>query len=346
MIKKRTLSKLILGLAIGVLGGLSLTQQVHADAQTQNADFEIQPITPEGQIDASKNYYDVEYKPGSTHTIEMRIQNFTNHKITVKSELQNGMTQQGGGLKYQTTTSGLDESLRHPLTTFASVEKADRVVHLGPNETTVIQAHIKMPSEKFSGIIAGSWHFIEYLKNGKNSSESISSNYAYETGIVLRGSHYKVYPELKYDSSGPILVDNRPAMGIKLRNTQAMLLKKVYVKAVVIKKGLFPDKRLFENANTSIAPSSSIVLPVAWNYDDMKPGKYEVDVKVTGENLWNKLPMTWTFKRTFNVSKKSAVAINKKAIQRPTNKWLYAFTASGVMLLVAAVGLYKTIKLG
>ncbi|WP_459128176.1 DUF916 and DUF3324 domain-containing protein [Latilactobacillus curvatus] len=323
-----------------------MTQQVQADTQSQNSDFEIQPITPEGQIDASKNYYDVEYKPGSTHTIEMRIQNFTNHKITVKSELQNGMTQQGGGLKYQTTTSGLDESLRRPLTTFASVEKADRILHLGPKETTVIQAHIKMPNEKFSGVIAGSWHFIEYLNNGKNNSQSVSSNYAYETGIILRGSHYKVYPELKYDSSGPILVDNRPAMGIKLRNTQAMLLKKVHVKAVVTKKGLFSDKRLFENSDTSIAPNSSAALPVAWNYDDMKPGKYEVTVKVTGENLWNKLPMTWTFKKTFKISKKSAMAINKKAIQRPSNKWLYAFTASGVMLLVAAASLYKVTKLG
>lgn len=346
MIKKRVLRKMILGLALGVMGGLSLTQQVQADAKTQNADFEIQPVTPTEQIDASKNYFDVEFKPGSTHTIEMRVQNFTNHKITVKSELQNGMTQQGGGLNYQTTADGLDESLKHPLTTLGSVEKADRILHLGPNETTVIQANIKMPNDRVNGLISGSWHFIEYLNNGKKTNQSISSNYAYETGIILRGTHYKVYPELKYDSVSPILVDNRPAMGIKLRNVQSMVLRKVNVKAVVTKKGLFSDKRIFENSNSSIAPNSSLVLPVSWSYDDMKPGKYDVAVKVTGENLWNKLPMTWTFKKTFTVSKQSASAINKRSIQRPTNKWLYAFTASGVMLLVAAASLYKVTKLG
>lgn len=345
MFRKRLLRNVILGVALGIVGGFGFTQYVQAAAETERADFEIQPIMPEGQVDTSLNYFDVNFKPGTTHTIKMRVQNFTDKKITIKNEFQNGMTQMGGDMKFQTPTKGLDPSLKIPLTTIGAVRKSDRVLHLGPEETTVIEATIKMPEENFNGLISGGWHFIEYRGN-KTSEQTISSNYAYMVSVVLRGPHYKVYPELKYDSTKPILYNSRPALGVKLRNPQPMILKNVHFKAVVSKQGLFSDKRLFEKEGSSIAPNSSVTLPISWEYNNMKAGTYKVAVKVTGENLWNKLPMSWTFKKTFKVSKSEAADLNKKSVQRPTNKWLYAMTASGVLLLVSAVGLYKVIKIG
>lgn len=346
MFKKSVLCKIILSVALGVIGGFCLTHPVQAAEQNQDADFEIQPILSDGQVNRSRNYFDLKFEPGSTHTISMRVQNFTTHKISVKTELQNAMTQEGGDMKYQAATAGLDESLKTPLTTLGSVNKKDRVINLGPEETTIVNATIKIPKDKFNGVIAGSWHFIENLKSGKGSGESISSDYAYDTGIIIRGSHYKVYPELKYSSATPIISGNRPAMGVKLRNSQPMLLNKVHFKAVVTKKGLFSEKRLYEKTQSSFAPNSSVMLPIAWNYDNMKPGKYEVAVKVTGENLWNKLPMSWTFKKSFKVTKKVADDINQQSVQRPKNRWFYVATASGVLLLISAVSLYKVIKIG
>lgn len=346
MLKKQLLRNIILGVVVGLLGGFSLLHPVQAASQNENADFEIQPIMPEGQVDESLNYFDVQFAPGTTHVIKMRVQNFTNHNITVKSEFQNGMTQMGGDMKFQTSTNGLDPSLKIPFTTIGSVNKSDRVIHLGPEETTVVQATIKMPNEKFNGLISGGWHFIEYRSNGDQKDQTISSNYAYMIGVILRGSHYKVYPELKYDSTQPILYDNRPALGIKLRNVQPMILKKIHFKAVVSKKGLFSDKRIYEKEGSSMSANSSVTLPVSWAYDDMKPGTYQVAVKVTGENLWNKLPMSWTFKKNLKVSKAAAADLNKRSIQRPTNKWIYAMTVAGTLLLVAAFGLYRVIRIG
>lgn len=345
MFRKRLLRQIILGVALGLIGGLSLAQQVQAADSTEKADFEIQPITSTGQVDTSLRYFDLKFNPGTQHVIKMRIQNFTDNKITVRSELQNGITQMGGDMKFKPSTEGLDPSAKRPLTTIASVRKSDRVIKLAPQETKVVEATIKMPSENFNGLIAGGWHFIEYRKN-KSTDQTISSNYAYMISVNLRGAHYKVYPELKYDSTKPILYDNRPGMGIKLRNTQPMVLKNTHFKAVISKKGLFSEKRLYEKEGSSIAPNSAVTLPVSWAYDDMKPGTYQVSVKVTGENLWNKLPMAWTFKKTFKVTKSQAADLNKRSIQRPTNKWLYVMMANGVLLLVAAVGLYKVLRLG
>lgn len=338
---------MILGIAFGLMGGLSLVHSnpVAAAQANTNADFEIQPILAEEQIDASNNYFDVTYKPGSTHTIAMRVQNFTDHKITVKSDLQNAMTQVGGGMSYQPASEPNDPSLKIPLTKIGAVKKSAQTIHLGPQETTIVEAVIKMPSEKFNGMIAGSWHFIEYGDGKNGTNQGLTSNYAYQTGIIIRGSHYKVYPELKYNKTEPILRNNRPAMGIKLSNVQPMRIKEAHIKAVVSRKGLFSDKRIFETSGTSIAPSSAVTIPISWNYDNLKAGSYTVAIKVTGENQWNKLPMTWSFKKNFKVSKKAAAEINKRAVQRPTNKWLYAMTASGALLLVAAFGLYKVIRI-
>ncbi|MSD84530.1 DUF3324 domain-containing protein [Lactobacillus curvatus] len=346
MFKKKWLRNIILGIAFGIIGGVSLSQTAQAAVKTENADFEIQPVMPEGQVDTSLNYFDVHFKPGTTHTIKMRVQNFTNHKITVKSELQNGMTQIGGDMKFQTSTKGLDPSFKYPLTTLGSVKKSDRILHLGPQETTIIEATIKMPEEKLNGLISGGWHFIEYRSNTDKNEQTVSSNYAYMISVVLRGEHYRVYPELKYVSAQPILYANRPAMGIKLRNPQPMILKKASFKAVISKKGLFADKRIYEKTNSSIASNSTVTLPISWDYDTMKPGTYEVAVKVKGENLWNKLPMSWTFKRTFKITKEQADDINRRSVQRPTNSWLYIAAATGVVWLVAAYGLYKVLRIG
>lgn len=63
MLKKQLLRNIILGVVVGLLGGFSLLHPVQAASQNENADFEIQPIMPEGQVDESLNYFDVQFAP-------------------------------------------------------------------------------------------------------------------------------------------------------------------------------------------------------------------------------------------------------------------------------------------
>lgn len=203
-----------------------------------------------------------------------------------------------------------------------------------------------MPTEKYRGMIAGSWHFIEYLDKQTEGGNSVASNYAYNVSVDLRGSNYQVYPEIKYASTKPILDGGHPALGIKLRNVEPMVLSKASFKAVVYKEGLFKSKRVYEKTNSSMAPNSSVTLPISWNYRTLRPGKYHVDIKVTGHNLWNDLPMTWTFKKNFTVKAEDTKRINAQAVKRPVNKWTVVATASGVLMLVSMVGLYQIIRIG
>ncbi|MDT3394723.1 DUF916 and DUF3324 domain-containing protein [Latilactobacillus curvatus] len=337
---------------IGRLMALSLTlfglivlqvKQAQADVKTQNADFEVQPILPNEQENQSLNYFDLNLAKGQRKTIEMRIQNFTDHKITVYSDLRNALTQVGGGIDFQTSIKDLDPSLEHPFNKIATLEKKDQKIDLKPQQTKILKANIKMPGERTNGMIYGDWHFIEYM-NKQGGQASVSSNYAYSVGVSLRGEHYKVYPELKYDKAEAMLYRRHPAMGVKIRNTQPMVVNNVTAKAVVSKEGLFGSKHVFNMSKKAIAPNSVLTMPISWDYDQLKPGKYTVETVIKGENLWNKLPMTWHFKKHFTIKADNAKSINAQALKKPTNKWAYVATASGILMLVSATGLVKVLR--
>lgn len=330
-------------LALGVTW-LALNSNVAKANQIQRADFEVQPIQNIEQVDKSMNYFDVRFKPGTTRTLRMRVQNFTDHPITLESTLENGMTQEGGDMKFQTSTTGLDASLKQPLTTIAKLAPGARKIHLEPQSATIVSATVKMPAEEFRGMIAGGWRFKQILKNKGRHSQSVTSHYAYLMSINLRGKPYRIYPEMKYAATQPMLADGHPALGIKLRNTQPMIIKDVAFKATITKNGLFKSKRVFEKDGSSIAPNSTVILPLSWQYRTLHPGTYHVDVEVTGQNFWNQLPMTWHFKEAFKVTRKGARVVNQKANKRPLNRWGIVSIMSGIALMIASYGLYRQLR--
>ena len=330
-------------LALGISWFAFNSNTVSAN-QVQRADFEVQPIQNTEQVDKSMNYFDVRFKPGTTRTLRMRVQNFTDHPITLESTLENGMTQEGGDMKFQTSPTGLDASLTHPLTTIAKLAQTDHKIHIDPQSATIVSATVKMPTEEFRGMIAGGWRFKQILKNKGNQSQSVTSHYAYLMSINLRGKPCRIYPELKYTETKPMLADGHPALGIKLRNTQPMIIKDVAFKAVITKKGLFKNKQVFEKEKSSIAPNSTVVLPLSWQYRTLRPGTYHVNVEVTGQNFWNQLPMTWHFKETFKVTQKGGRKINQKASKRPINRWGIVSAISGTGLMAASYGLYRQLR--
>ena len=335
-------------IAFGLLAGLvGLGLQMHSvsAATDEQSDFEIQRIPVETQVNNDVNYFDMQIQPGKKQVIMMKVKNYTDHKVKVKSELRNSMTQVGGGVNFISTAKGLDESLKYPLTSIGHVDKKDRVITLNPLETRTVSATIKMPNDGFRGLVYGDWHFLEETTS-KSKDSHVSSNYAYSMGIALRGAHYKVYPELKYDSVKPMLFQKHAAMSINLRNTQPMMLQNVQMKAVITKQGVFSQKRIFSVNNSKIAPNSIVTLPVQWQFDELKPGKYKVQVQVKGENDWNKLPMTWKFIKNIKVDKKAADNINDKIMRKPINKWFYISIATGGLMLISLVELLKLLLTG
>lgn len=338
------INKLLIGLLYGLIG-LGLQVQPVSAVIDEQSDFEIQRVPAEAQVNNDVNYFDMAIKPSDQQEMMVRVRNFTDRKITIKSELRNSITQDGGGLGFQASSKDLDDSLKYPLTAFATVAKKDRVFTLNPQETRVVSAMVKMPQERLHGLIYGDWHFLE-TTTAQNEDSHVSNNYAYSMGVALRGSHYKVYPELKYEGVQPMLFQKHAAMGVDLRNIQPMMIQKVSIKAIITKQGVFSQKRIFNVQNSQIAPNSKIRLPVQWQYDKLKPGKYKIAVEVKGENDWNKLPMTWKFIKDVTVKRDVASEINSKIMRKPVNKWFYISIATGGLLLITGAELLKLLLTG
>ncbi|WP_164507618.1 DUF916 and DUF3324 domain-containing protein [Loigolactobacillus zhaoyuanensis] len=276
--------------------------QAFAAVTTEQSDFEIQPILPDEQVDMSLNYFNLSYPRDVKRTIRMRVQNFTDHKIVVHSDLRNAYTQSGGGIDFTAKKTGLDSSLQTPFTQVAKLTKGAELIKLNPKEVKIISATIQMPKKDYRGMIYGDWHFIEYGNKGTKGANAVGGNYAYSVGIILQGSPYLSYPDLKYVETKPILYQRHPAMGIKLRDPKVMAITKATVSAVILKKGVLGSTHSFKATNVSIAPNSTLTLPISWNYEQLKAGEYEIRVKVKGQNFANKFPQTWQFKKWIEVN--------------------------------------------
>lgn len=315
---------------------------IEAAAQQEMGDFEIQPILPDNQVNLKSNYFDLQTKPEMTQTLSMRVQNFTDHEITVKSDLRNAFTQTGGGIDFKKSPTGLDKSLKTPLTSVMKLDKGSEKIVLGPQEATIITATVTMPKDKYQGIIYGDWHFVEYNDKKNDKKTSVTSNYAYSLGVILRGSNYKIHPNLVYKTTEPMLYNRHPAMGIQLRNIKAMAMTKVSMKGTIKKVGS-SDERSFVTTGKTIAPNSVITLPISWVYDTLEPGTYEVTAKVHGLSFWNNYPMDFSFKKEITIKKDDTDKINRQSIKKPVNKWMITSIVVGVLFVLSLVQMLRVL---
>nr|WP_233553552.1 DUF916 and DUF3324 domain-containing protein [Lactobacillus sp. ESL0228] len=337
--RKRWWLGLILVLAIW----LTPQTMVAAAQSDDSTDFEVKPLFPEEQVDTTLNYFNLAYRKNSTHVIKMQVQNFASKTITVRVNLRNAYTQDGGGIDFTPQTKALDPSLKHPLTTLITLHRGDEKLKLGPKQSRIISATVKLPKERFDGMIYGDWHFVEHPKTPKTKGGMITSNYAYSVGIVLRGQNYQVFPKVKYAKTTPILFNRHPALGVTLRNIAPMAISQANVKVAIGEAG--GEVRTFNANNFMIAPNSRIVLPISWSYDALKAGTYQIKVTLKGLNTQNRFPVSWTFNETMKVNNTQAKTINDRAVKKPINYWLYATIICGVLLVLSLGGLVWTFML-
>lgn len=246
-------------LILGLVFFGTVPQRVFAENESEKTDFEVQPVLPDAQTNTQLNYFDLVYLKDSTHTIQMRVQNFSDKNITVASDLRNAYTQDGGGIEFTPKTSDLDPSLKHPFTTVATLDRGSATIKLAPKQMKVITATITMPKTNYDGMIYGDWHFIERVDKGKSGSTAIGSNYAYSVGVVLRGQNYEVFPDVKYDETKPILFQKHPALGVTLRNVEPMAISQAKVDVSIgADQG---EVRTYQASNVMIAPNSKNGFP-------------------------------------------------------------------------------------
>lgn len=325
--KKLIFAVLSLAFAVG------LGQHHFVQAASGN-DFEVQPVLPDNQTDQTENFYDLKVTKSSQQTLQLRIQNFTNKTITVKSDIRNAYTQIGGGIDFDAKT--FDSSMKYPLTTLLKLPKAQQTITLSAHEATTLTAELKIPSTGIQGMVYGDWHFSEKVAAKSKTHTAVNAHYAYSVGVCLQGKGYhEASAALTYEHTRPFLYNKHPAMAITVKNTQPMAMRQVAITGEIAQVGKADTKRRFTNSSVMIAPSSTLQVPISWNYDSMKPGKYQIKLRVKGQNYANRFPIDKTFVKSFTVARSTTNDLNQRAAKKPKNQWIPVTVGLGVLWLLA-----------
>ncbi|EIL5148336.1 DUF916 and DUF3324 domain-containing protein [Listeria innocua] len=293
--------------------------------------FSVKAILPENQA-SGVTYFDLQMAPEDKQTIKVELMNQGKEQITIKCVANTAVTNEMGYVDYSIPKAKTDKTLKYP---FSDIVKAsESEVTLKPNETKIWSLDINMPVESYDGIILGGLHFQEKKDEEKEKDTSkkevqIKNEYAYVIGVKLTEKTTVVKPNLELNEIKPASRNYRNVVEINLQNTKATLVGGMAVDAKIYKDGSKKVLRESKRTDLSMAPNSNFNYSVDWENQELKPGKYKVElVAKTADDKWE-----WV--KEFTISEEDAKKANKVALGLEKDyTWMYV---TGGILLVFLV---------
>ncbi|EUJ30295.1 hypothetical protein MFLO_10748 [Listeria floridensis FSL S10-1187] len=120
--------------------------------------FAVQAIIPSNQVDKTQTYFDLRMKPGQKQDIEVELRNDTKRAVTIEIQANRSITNDNGVVEYNNSTKKKDPSLK---VDFNEIAKVQKEATLKPGTSQRVKVHLKMPQEKFDGIVLGGLYFTE-----------------------------------------------------------------------------------------------------------------------------------------------------------------------------------------
>ncbi|MGX7418271.1 DUF916 and DUF3324 domain-containing protein [Carnobacterium gallinarum] len=320
------MKKLLTLVVAGLLGVGALPQLVHAETMNYTIKAEI----PENQIDKAKTYFDLRMTPAQEEVINLTVSNTSNEELKLKVEPNTAVTNQNGVVDYSQKGAKKDSTLKYA---FSDLIKGETDITLAPNETKELPYTIKMPAEKFDGIILGGF-YVSKVNSEKEEAASknvqIKNHYSYVVGAKLSETDTVVKPNLKLNDVKPALQNYRTGITANLQNTEATMMSELKVTTSVTKKGSQEVLHKTEKESMSMAPNSNFDFPISWDNQPLKAGKYELTV------VANDKDQSWKFTKEFEIKGEESAKLNKEAVEvEKDSTWIYYLIAGLVAALIA-----------
>lgn len=119
----------------------------------------------------------------------------------------------------------------------------------------------------------------------------------------------------------------------EMENTQPILMSKLAMHATVTKKGQKDILKVLDK-KISFAPRTSFRLPISWNNEPLKKGKYELTM-----HLKNDAGKKWVFRKEFEI-KGTDEKLNKQAVEvKDTKDYSWLLYLIGIVFLGIILGL-------
>lgn len=312
--------------------------------------FAVTTVIPENQVDKDKTYFDIQLEPNEEQNLEVTLRNDTEKKVKIGISLNSATTNSNGVVEYGKNNLTKDPSLDINIEDYTSYPES---ITLMPKSTQTVKFHIKMPNNKFDGIVAGGITFKEIEKEEDSSNDesqglSIKNEYSYVVAVLMRQTTNKVDPNLNLVHVKPGQINARNVILANIQNDKKTYINQAHITTKITKKN--SEKIIYQENkdNLQIAPNTNFSFPTALDGEALKPGIYHLSMDIyanedkNGEflnkNSDKKLRYNnyWKLEKDFRIDNKVAKELNKKDVTlRKDNTWIYILI--GIILLLLAI---------
>ena len=300
-------------------------------AEANNAPkFSVSPIIPENQINDVSSYFNLRMEAGKEQNIEVELTNNRDSSIEIEIKAVTAKSNQNGVIDYSQLDEDLDPSL---LISFSEISEVEQLIVLKANESKKVPITIKLPSVKFDGVILGGLNFSEKIKAGEEHTQ-ISNQFSYSLAVMISQTDEEVVPILNLEGISASQSNYRNVINAEIQNSQAVIVTDMSIDAQVYRKN--EKEPLFNRrvSNFQMAPNSRLPFYIHTGSAPLVAGDYRLEMQATvnGEN--------WEWEEEFTIDEKTAVALNKTAVDLDSkqNGLIYLLVGSGLTIGLLSFG--------
>ncbi|MFC6346066.1 DUF916 and DUF3324 domain-containing protein [Vagococcus carniphilus] len=316
--------------------GIILLFLIGIRTEASELNFSVASVIPENQVDKSKTYFDLMVKPNEEQKIAIEINNTSNKEITVIPTISNATTNLNGVVEYTLSKDKLNKGTPVEIEEILTLPENQKEVKVPKNVQSQLILNLKMPKEKFDGIVAGGITLQEKKEEktdeDENKGMTIKNYHAYTIAVLVREEKKDYTPELELENVKVGQQNYRNVILTKLKNPVPDFLNELETNSTVTKKGESQVLYTSEKKNMQMAPNSSFQLPIPIE-DKMKPGTYTL--KMTAKSSDKK----WEFVKDFSIGEKEARKFNEADVTLPkdNNKLIIIGLSIAILVLILII---------
>lgn len=321
----------VLGLVCFFTILVSHTNTRASTTKNNQVSFDAEAILPKNQ-QSKASYFDLRVRAGSSEKLTIKLRNITNQKQRIIIETNNAITNQNGAIDYSKSKAQL---LGTP--SFKAMVSGPHSVILKPKEVRKVEFPLKIPTKGFKGTVLGGFYcYSKPLKNSpKEQGVSLLNNFAYTIGAKLECTNEVIHSKLTLKKVFPGLANGYLTVFATLENPQPVLLSRLDMRATVTKKGQSAVLKQVTK-KISIAPRTRFRLPIDWDNEPLKSGRYVLTI-----HLKSPAGEKWLLKKEFSI-KGDAEKLNKSAVEvkKPADNSLIYLMMDFLVMVILILGVY------
>ncbi|EOH91428.1 DUF916 and DUF3324 domain-containing protein [Enterococcus villorum] len=273
--------------------------------------YTVEPVPNSHQIDPDLGYFFLCEKEGTKDCLGVKLINSSDQTKVLKVVVTNANTNYNGLLDYTGKIKD-NKDLKQPLTSIVKTTQSEVTVPAKSEVETTLD--VKMPKDKFSGVIVGGIVISEKNDDSTTKHEKeimVENKYNYTIGVVLTNdanTRMNQHISVSLEKVAPVLSDGRKIIQADILNPYSYIFDKASVTGEIREKNSDKILQKQEKTNVNIAPHSVYPFQFDWKKDELKAGDYVFSgvVQASGKK--------WVLEQPFKITSSSAKEINEKSI--------------------------------